>query len=215
VPRTQFFNTFEHRRKETPMKLIASIIAPSAFVIAFAAVAADKPAAKAAAQPAATVASAGNNTEAKQREAIKELLSLLNFKEVMFASSRNMRDAFPGFVEQGIISDKSLTEAQRQEALGKFAERLPALQKGFEDTMSAPEVIQGMEDLVYRVYMKHYTADDINALVAFYKSPVGQKSIRLMPVVVTETMQGAMEIMMPAAQKQAEKMLSELKKTKS
>jgi hypothetical protein len=177
--------------------------------------AADKSTANPAAQPATHIAAAANNTGAKRRQAINELLNLLNFKDVMAASSRNMRDAFPGFVEQGLMADKSISDEQKRKAMDAFVAQLPALQKSFEDAMSDPKVVDGMEQLVYRVYMKHYTADDINALVAFYKSPVGQKSIRFMPVVVTETMQGSMEIMMPEAQKQVEKLLAEVKKNKS
>lgn len=198
----------------TLLKTLVAVTVTSASV-ALAAHAADKPVTKSAESPAAGVQAAAGNSDAKQREAIKELLNLLNFKDVMVASSRNMRDAFPGFVEQAVMNDKSLSQEQKNKALEALAEQLPKLQKSFEDTMADPKVIQGMEDLVYRVYMKHYTTEDINALIAFYKSPVGVKSIRLMPVVVTETMQGTMEIMMPAAQQQVEKMLAELKKTKS
>jgi uncharacterized protein len=178
----------------------------------FAADKATKPAAKPVATP---VVAAAEVNEAKQREAIKELLNVLNFKDVMAASSRNMRDAFPGFAQQGILGDATLNDEQKRKALEVYEKRLPELQKSFEDMMSDPKLLQQMEDLVYRVYMKHYTPEDVQAMVAFYKSPVGQKSIRIMPAVVAETMQGTMEIMMPAAQKQVEKMLAEIKKPQS
>lgn len=52
------------------------------------------------------------------------------------------------------------------------------------------------------VYQKHFTKGDVNALIAFYGSPTGQKILRDMPAI----MQEAMENMMPLLQKQMDAM---------
>jgi len=36
------------------------------------------------------------------------------------------------------------------------------------------------------VYARHFTADELRAMLAFYKSPVGQKALDTMPTVMTE-----------------------------
>jgi hypothetical protein len=36
------------------------------------------------------------------------------------------------------------------------------------------------------VYARHFTADELRAMLAFYKSPVGQKALSTMPTVMTE-----------------------------
>lgn len=36
------------------------------------------------------------------------------------------------------------------------------------------------------VYARHFTADELRAMLAFYKSPVGQKALNTMPTVMTE-----------------------------
>ena len=36
------------------------------------------------------------------------------------------------------------------------------------------------------VYARHFTADELRAMLAFYKSPVGQKALHTMPTVMTE-----------------------------
>lgn len=55
------------------------------------------------------------------------------------------------------------------------------LAKGF----SGP---QSMMSDVAAVYAKHFTQDDVRAMVAFYESPVGRKMIQAMPAVVQESM---------------------------
>jgi|SRR5579859_263807 len=51
------------------------------------------------------------------------------------------------------------------------------------------------------VYQKHFTKGDIDALIAFYSSPTGQKVLQEMPAVMTD----AMNVMMPMIRKHVEK----------
>lgn len=59
-----------------------------------------------------------------------------------------------------------------------------------------------MLDSMVPVYQKHFTKGDVNALIAFYSTPTGQKLLRDMPAI----MQEAMERMMPLIQKQMDAM---------
>ena len=52
------------------------------------------------------------------------------------------------------------------------------------------------------VYQKHLTKGDIDAMIAFYSAPTGQKLIREMPAIMAD----AMQVMMPLMQKQLEAM---------
>jgi hypothetical protein len=45
------------------------------------------------------------------------------------------------------------------------------------------------------VYQKHFTKGDINAVIAFYSSPTGQKMLREMPAIMGESMQTIMPLM--------------------
>ena len=53
---------------------------------------------------------------------------------------------------------------------------------------------------VVPIYQKHLTKGDIDALVAFYSSPTGQKMLRELPAIMAETMQA----MMPSIEKYME-----------
>jgi hypothetical protein len=51
---------------------------------------------------------------------------------------------------------------------------------------------QEMVDLTAGLLAKYYTLDEIHQLAAFYKSPLGQKSMRIMPDLMRDSM-GAMQ----------------------
>ncbi len=46
-----------------------------------------------------------------------------------------------------------------------------------------------INELSYPIYHKHLTSEDISELIRFYKSPIGQKTMKLLPTVSRETMQ--------------------------
>lgn len=46
-----------------------------------------------------------------------------------------------------------------------------------------------INELSYPIYHKHLTTEDIAELIRFYKSPIGQKTMQLLPTVSRETMQ--------------------------
>ena len=47
----------------------------------------------------------------------------------------------------------------------------------------------GFVDLIVPVYAKHFTNDELDALIAFYQTPVGRKTVSVMPQVTQEAMQ--------------------------
>jgi hypothetical protein len=59
-----------------------------------------------------------------------------------------------------------------------------------------------MIDSMIPVYQKHLTRGDVNAMVAFYSTPTGQKLLREMPQIMAEAMQN----MMPMMRRQMEAM---------
>ena len=47
----------------------------------------------------------------------------------------------------------------------------------------------GFIDLIIPVYAKHFSIDELDGLIAFYESPVGAKTVRIMPQITREAMQ--------------------------
>jgi hypothetical protein len=52
-----------------------------------------------------------------------------------------------------------------------------------------------MMDSMIPVYQKHFTKGDVDSLVAFYQTPTGQKLLKEMPAIMTESMQTIMPLM--------------------
>jgi hypothetical protein len=80
----------------------------------------------------------------------------------------------------------------------QFAERYIRFSKRFRELLqqriNRAEII---EQIYYPLYDKHFTVEELKGLVAFYKTPVGQKAIQVMPQLVQEAMQKASELMLP------------------
>ncbi|MFN7923081.1 MAG: DUF2059 domain-containing protein [Bryobacteraceae bacterium] len=53
----------------------------------------------------------------------------------------------------------------------------------------APKHIGELKDKVAEIYDKYYSAQDIKDLIAFFKTPVGQKLVTIAPKVAVESMQ--------------------------
>ena len=51
-----------------------------------------------------------------------------------------------------------------------------------------------MLEAMVPVYQKHFTKGDIDAFVAFYSTPTGQKLLRELPAITAEAMQNMMPI---------------------
>jgi hypothetical protein len=65
------------------------------------------------------------------------------------------------------------------------------------------------------IYAKHFTKGDVDALVAFYSSPTGQKFVTEMPAITAEAMQAALPIMqkyMTQMQQQVHAQIAQMQK---
>lgn len=88
----------------------------------------------------------------------------------------------------------------------KDKDKLPAdfekrMNKLMDDTMKSFPWDEMLDSMV-PVYQKHFTKGDIDHLVAFYSTPIGQKLLRELPAITAEAMQS----MMPMMQKRIEAM---------
>ncbi len=58
-------------------------------------------------------------------------------------------------------------------------------QKALQDVLKSDAII----DNIIPVYAKHFTADELKELIAFYKSPTGAKNLALTPQLMVEVME--------------------------
>lgn len=60
--------------------------------------------------------------------------------------------------------------------------------------------------LMIPIYRKYYTDEDITELIAFYKTPIGQKTLAVTPALMQETMQVGQQWGMQLGEKIAKKL---------
>jgi hypothetical protein len=76
------------------------------------------------------------------------------------------------FAQMGAVLEKSMP--------GEF--------KDFWKEFTADVKVEELEDLIVPIYDKHFTQEELEGILEFNKTPLGQKIIRTMPDVMKESM---------------------------
>ena len=139
---------------------------------------------------------------AGKRALIKELYTAMNVDRMAEQSANIIMDQLnkelPSMLAQVLGDSMELKGKPREEferALIQSSDRVNArIKELLPQRISWPET---MEQIFYPIYDKHFTEEELRDLVVFYKSPTGQKAIRVMPDLLKESMQKSAAIMNP------------------
>jgi hypothetical protein len=143
-------------------------------------------------------------TETK-REMIQELLAIVGIvgmAEQMREHQGNielmlMQPTYPQMMELAASEQTDLSEENRQLLLARledfdaFAERFHAL---FVERLNFSEII---EAVYLPLYDKYFDEKELQQLLVFYRTPVGRKSIEVMPSLMQEAAQGVEQAVRP------------------
>jgi hypothetical protein len=92
--------------------------------------------------------------------------------------STDIREDFNSLVAQ----EKDLTDAQKQEltkAINEANERIDKTAKSF---LSDQQTITKLsEEVIFQIYDKTFTENELKELIAFYQTPTGQKAAAFLP----------------------------------
>lgn len=125
------------------------------------------------------------------KEDIQRYFDVMHSREMMTKMVDAMIKPMHQMIHEQFMKDKDKLPPDFEERMNKM----------MDDNMKAfpwEEMLQAMAP----VYQKHFTKGDVDALVAFYSAPTGQKMLREMPAIMAE----AMESMMPLLRKQMDAM---------
>jgi hypothetical protein len=86
------------------------------------------------------------------------------------------------------------------------------MDKILDESMKSMPWDRLIEQVMVPVYEKHFTKGDMDALVAFYSSPVGQKMWREMPKVMADSMKAMMPIMLKHNEEMSRRIHEEIQK---
>jgi uncharacterized protein len=107
-----------------------------------------------------------------------------------YLDAMHTRDLMKSMMEVMTVQMRRIVHEQTQKQRNLPADAEERLNKSTADMLKAfpyDELI----DVMIPVYQKHLTKSDVDALVAFYSGPTGQKMLTEMPAMAAESMQAA------------------------
>jgi uncharacterized protein len=139
-------------------------------------------------------ANAQTEISPEKQKAIKELSTLINADNNPEAIAKAMMGQFNSIrtdIVKGIINERNDLTIEEKNALERtlISDTKSANQKFQNRLFEKLEFNALMDDIATTVYDKYYTLEEINDLIAFYRTPTGQKSIKVMQPLMLETMQ--------------------------
>jgi len=98
-------------------------------------------------------------------------------------SSEGVQDILSSVVEQ----DKELTHTQKMELRKSVAEAAARIAKVAQDFLNdKAQITELSEEVIYHIYDKAFTESELKELIAFYRTPTGQKAARFLPGLSSE-----------------------------
>lgn len=153
----------------------------------------------------------GLAADAPTRDQVMKLLDLLQIRKSMSLMMDGMKQA----MKQGA------EEAFRERVPNPTPKQLEAL-NGMVDDMMADMPLDEMIEAIVPIYRRHLSKSDVDEVIRFYSSTVGQKLLREQPQMIQEGMQAGVEIqqkrmgqMMAKIRERTEKMAEEEEKDKA
>jgi uncharacterized protein len=140
------------------------------------------------------------------RDEVEQFFTAMRLRKNMEMVFQAMREQMKGMSHK-MMSDKLSTLTPEQQK--KFQE---AMQGSMDDVMDAMRFEDLISDMI-PVYQKYLTREDLQGVIAFYSSPVGQRLLDKTPAMTTEAMKISMERMekmMPEIMAKMQKRMDEI-----
>jgi uncharacterized protein len=117
------------------------------------------------------------------KEDIQRYLQIVHSREMTRKMLEAMSKPMHQMVHEQYLKDKDKLPADFEARVNKMT-----------DDMFKSFPLEEIEDAMVPVYQKHFTKGDVDALVAFYSTPTGQKLIKELPAINAEAMQEMMPL---------------------
>jgi hypothetical protein len=133
------------------------------------------------------------------KEDIQKYLQVMHSREMMTKMVDAMSKPMHQMMHEQYMKDKDRLPADFEVRTNKMM-----------DDMMKSFPRDEMLDAMVPVYQKHFTKSDVDALVAFYSTPTGQKLIKEMPEITGEAMQQMMPLMRKSIDAMTQRMQEEV-----
>jgi hypothetical protein len=143
--------------------------------------------------------------------AVKDLLEAMHYRDTMRQTFAQMQKNMPAVMLQGatasIRNNKTMTDEQKTAALAKASREIPQAAAAMESILNDPTLMDEMVAEFIPLYARHFSADEVRQMAAYYRTPIGAKMIRLMPQIAAESMQMSQKVMGPRLNAAIEKVV--------
>lgn len=138
----------------------------------------------------------------EKKAVISELLTVIKAdvqtKEIMQAMFAQMESMYPNIIDSLVDKETDLTSAQKEQVKKELIDRNRNFNSRFnEKFIKMINFEDYMNQVFYPLYDKFFTTAELNDLIAFYKTPTGQKFITATPQLTGESMKLAQAYLLP------------------
>lgn len=137
------------------------------------------------------------------KEDIQRYMDVMHSREMTMGILQAMKPGMHKMVSEQMKNQPNLPP--------DFQARMDAMMDDMIDSLPIDELLQAMAP----VYQKHFTKGDVDALVAFYSSPTGQKLLKELPAITGEAMQastGIIQKMVANMQQRVQEQIAQVQK---
>ncbi|VXD18241.1 conserved exported hypothetical protein [Planktothrix serta PCC 8927] len=140
----------------------------------------------------------------EKRQLIKELIELTGgekmFRNVSQITSVQMQQEINGILQSIIPETSGISEAKKAEMINEINQDMNRIVTQYNQRlMEQLDFNKIMETVYYPLYDKYFTEADLQAMIDFYNTPTGKKTITVMPELLVESMQRVSQIIQPQA----------------
>ena len=146
---------------------------------------------------AAPLAAAQQPSEAQ----VDRLLEVMRAKETLDATLPQVQAMQQQMVAQ-MTADQELDEEDRA--------RINRMLESTNSSLATVLTWERMGPLYRDIYAQTFTAEDVEAMIGFYESPAGQKTLDKMPQLMQNTMNAVQQLVMPLLQQLEQDIAAEL-----
>lgn len=120
---------------------------------------------------------------------VKELLQVTESEQMMDHMNAQMQNIISQSIQQVQQQQGQALSDVQVEVVHKYSKKMA-------DVMSKGMKWSDLEPAMVKIYQDNFTQEDINGLIAFYKTPLGKTTIEKMPVVMQQSMAVGQDAMM-------------------
>lgn len=140
----------------------------------------------------------------RKKQLIQELIELTGgeqlFRQVSQVTAAQLQQDFQGIIESIPAETIGVSTAQKQEMIQTISQDITRIANQYNQRlMERINFNQIIENVYYPLYDKYYTEEDLRAMINFYKTPTGKKTIDIMPQLLQESIQRVAQIIQPQA----------------